>query len=425
MGMETKDNRPVSRLPAFRSRDYRIFWVGQFVSLIGTWMQNTVQPYLAYQLTGQPFMLGAVFFAQLLPTLLFTLPAGVYIERVDQRKVVIAMQLLMMVQAFALAAFTLLGVLTIWHIITLAFVLGTANSIEITARQSMLIQLVDKPALPNAIALNGTAFNLARVLGPIVAAPFLFFIGRAGEGWAFFTNGMSYLFVIVGLMRIRSTPRNEDTTPHRNAFDAFREGQDFIRQTSLVSILIALAAVFGFFGFTSAMQQVPVFARDILAQPSDTDAIVAARNSALVTATGIGALIAAVSLSLSSSMKSKGLLLSIGQIIFALSVIVFSQSRSFSLSLVCMALSGWGQVTALNNTNQLIQHIVPVNLRARVISTYLWALQGVAPFGSLFIGWLSQNFGASTAALVGGLVCLLAQIGVNVFSPELRNVRVE
>jgi MFS family permease len=192
------------RFPAFSSRDFAIFFIGQFFSLIGTWMQSTVQPYLAYRITGQPFYLGLIGFAGTLPGLLFSLPGGVIIEHLDKRRTVIILQCVMMAQAFTMAILALSGTITIWHIVVLAFILGTANSLEIIARQSMLIELVGREALPNAIALNSSLFNSARVIGPAVSVPFLILLQDSGEGWAFFANGISYLFVIVGLFFVRT-----------------------------------------------------------------------------------------------------------------------------------------------------------------------------------------------------------------------------
>ena len=410
-----------TRFPALASRDFRIFWIGQFVSLIGTWMQSTTQPYLAYRLTGQPIYLGLVGFAATLPTLLFTLPGGVFIERLDKRKVVIIMQTVMMVQAFTLAALALSGLISIWHIIALAFVLGSANSIEITARQSMLIELVGKEALPSAIALQSTIFNTARVLGPALAAPFLLLLGNRGEGWAFFANGVSYLFVIVGLFIARTHPQTKPETPRKNALGEFMDGQHFIRQTPVVLALILMATVLGFFAFPFT-QQIPVVARVALAQPGDTQAAVAARNSALLTAQGIGALIAAITLALFSAMRHRGRLLTAAQTIFGLAFISLALAKSFWLALPIMMLIGWGTVTQLANTNTLIQLNVPDHLRGRVISTYLWSLQGIAPFGSLFIGWVVQNLSLQTALLLTGSMCLLSVVALNLYTPTLRQV---
>ena len=410
------------RFPALASRDFRIFWVGQFISLIGTWMQNVTQPYLAYRISGNPFDLGLIGFASALPSLLFMLPAGVLVERMDKRKVVIVMQAVMMVQAFVLAFLALTGIITIAHIVVLAFVLGLANSVEITARQSMLIELVGKEALPNAIALQSAIFNAARVLGPALAGPLLVLLQDKGEGWAFFANGVSYLFVIVSLFFVRTRSEySSNVGPHVGAMTEFREGQRYILGTRIVVLLILTAAVPGFVGFPS-IQQVPVFARTIFQQAGDTEALVAARNSAMVTAQGVGALIAAVILASFSTMKRKGLLLTAGQATFAIALVGLSFTRALGPSLPLMTLIGWGTVTQLAMTNTLIQLLVPNQLRGRVISTYLWAQNGVAPFGSLLIGTLAQNFGSPSAVLVGGSVCLAVVIGVHAFTPRLRMV---
>ena len=412
------------RYPALASSNFRIFLLGQFVSLIGTWMQNTTQPYLAYRITGQPIYLGLIGFAAALPALLFMLPGGVLVERMDKRKVVIVMQTVMMLQALTLGALALSGQIVIWHIVALAVVLGVANSIEITARQAMLIELVGKEALPNAIALNSTVFNMARVLGPALVAPLLVLLHEQGEGWAFIANAVSYLFVIISLFFVHISREHSSNIGQReSAMQQFREGQRYIRGTIVVAVLILMAAVPGFFGFP-AIQQVPVFARDVFRQLGDTEAIVAARNSAMIVAQGVGALIASITLATFSMMKRKGMFLIIGQFVFSLALVGIAFTRDIGVSLPLMMLIGFGTVTALAMTNTLIQLLVPNQLRGRVISTYLWALQGVAPFGSLFMGWLAQSFGAPTAVLTGGLICLALVIIVQVLTPTIRQLRV-
>lgn len=409
-----------NRFPALASRDFTIFWIGQFISLIGTWMQNVTQPYLAYRISNQPFYLGLIGFSSSLPALLFMLPGGVIVEHMDKRSVVIAMQAVMMVQAFMLAFLALTGQITIWHIVVLSFVLGLANSVEITARQAMLIELAGKEALPNAIALQSTIFNAARVLGPALAGPLLVVLQGSGEGWAFFANGVSYLFVIASLFLVHPNKEFSSNTGVRtNPVNEFREGQRYIRGSALIALLIFTAAVPGFAGFP-AIQQVPAFARDIFHQVSDTEAIVAARNSAMITAQGVGALIAAFTIAIFSMMKHKGRLLTAGQFVFALALVGLALTRSLEASLPLMLLIGWGTVTQLASTNTLIQLLVPNNLRGRVISTYLWAQNGVAPFGSLLVGWMAQAYGVSFAVLVGGGVCLGVAVVVHLFTPALR-----
>lgn len=407
------------RFPALAHRDFAIFWVGQFVSLIGTWMQTTTQPYLAYRLTGSSLDLGLIGFASTLPTLILALPGGVIVERLDKRKTVIIMQAVMMLQAFTMAWLALSGRIQIWHIVALAFILGVANAIEITARQAMLIELVGKEDLPNAIALQSTIFNAARVLGPSLVAPFLIFLNQSGEGWAFFANGVSFLFVIIGLFFVRTHPfAAVDRKANQNLWQEFRAGQKYIFQTASVGVLILMSAMVGFFGFP-LIQQIPALARNVLAQPGDTDALIATRNSLLYTFQGVGALIAALSLSVRNS-RHKGRLLTLGQLAFISGLIALSFTRSAPAAFAIIAVMGWGTVTQLATINTLIQLDVPNDLRGRVFSTYLWALQGVAPFGSLMIGWMAQSWGVPLTALICGLICLAGIGGVHLLKPQIR-----
>lgn len=406
---------------ALSYRDFRLFWSGQFVSLIGTWMQNTVQPLIAYMLTNQPFYLGLIGFAASLPGLLFTLPAGVLVEKMDKRRVVIAMQAVMMAQAFTLAYLTFSNQLTIWHILGLTILLGAASSFELTARQAMLVDMVGKKAIPNAIALNSAIFNGARVIGPTLTAPFLLLLHDQGFGWAFLANGISYLFVIFSLLFIRSKPRVvEPEAPRRSLVADFMDGQKFIRATPVVFMLILIVTIPSFFGFPFG-QQMPVFASDILRGAQDTSTDVAARNSLLITAQGLGALIAAGMLALFSQIRRKGLALVVGQIAFALALIGFSFSRQAGLAAGLLVVVGWGTVTQLALTNTLIQLAVPDELRGRVISTYFWAQSAVAPFGSLAIGFLAQQLGAPVAVRIGGVICLLGYVVAHMLKPTVRN----
>ena len=415
------------RFPAFASRDFSIFWVGQFISLIGTWMQNTTLPYLAYRLSSRPLDLGLIGFSATLPTLLLALPGGVLVERLDKRRIVIVMQTIEMIQAFALAFLALAGVIQIWHIVILSFVLGSATAIEIIARQAMLIELVGKPALPNAIALQTTIFNAARVLGPSLTAVVLVLVKNQGEGWAFFINGVSFLFVIVGLFFVRTPYKVNDSaqaTGKRSMMVGqlptmmaeFSEGQRYILGNAAVALIILMAAVIGFFGFPFG-QQIPAVARDVLKQFGDTETIVKARTSALYIAQGVGALAAALIISIYSDIKRKGLLLAIGQFIFAIALIGIALTSSLTLALGLIVLLGLSIVTQLATMNILIQVAVPDALRGRVFSTYLWALQGVAPFGSLFIGWVAQTWNVPLAALICGCVCLLAAVLIHTLNP--------
>ena len=409
------------RFPALASRDFTIFLVGQFISVIGTWMQNTAQPYLAYRISGRPFDLGLIGFASTLPTLLLALPAGVLVERWDKRKTVIIFQSIMSLQAFGLAALTFTGHIQIWHIGFLALIFGIASAVEITARQAMLIELSGREALPSAIALQSMVFNIGRVIGPLIAAWLLTSTGT--EGSVFLTNGVSYLFVIAGLFIIQTlykVPR--ESSVEKSLSTEFREGLGYIQRNSLVASVILMSALVGFFGFP-LVQQIPALARDVLKTSIDTETIVAARTSQLYAAQGAGALIAALLAAYLSSSRNKGLMVTLGQIAFIFPLIALGYVVSLNLSLLLLVLMGWGTVTQLVSMNTLIQVNVPNGLRGRVFSVYLWALQGVAPFGSLLIGWLAQNWGVPLAALTGGLVSLVSIGALHLISPGVRRAQ--
>jgi MFS family permease len=406
------------RLPALDSRDFILFLIGQLISVIGTWMQATALPYLAYRISGRPLDLGLIGFSTTLPTLLFALPAGVFVERWDKRKAVIFLQALMSIQAFGLAFLTFTGQIQIWHIILLAFLYGSAMAVEVTARQAMLIELVGREALPNAIALQTTAFNLGRVLGPLCAAWLI--SATENEGSVFLTNGLSFIFVIAGLFLARTNFKAEQNTDqHRNLRSEFKEGLAYISSETVVLSVILMSALVGFFGIP-LIQQIPAFARDVLKTIMDTEAIVAARTSSLYAAQGVGALVAAfIAASMHVSDKNKMLLL--GQITFILPIIALGFTSNTTIALILLTLIGWGTVTQLVTMNTIIQTRVPNGLRGRVFSIYFWALQGVAPFGSIFIGWIAQTWNVPAAAFVGGTICLLGVLAVRLIFSNGQN----
>ena len=418
-----QETRPslVRRFPALASRDFTIFLVGQFISVIGTWMQNTAQPYLAYRISGRPLDLGLIGFASTLPTLLLALPAGVFVERWDKRKTVIIFQSILALQAFGLAALTFSGQIQIWHIGVLALISGMASAVEITARQAMLIELSGREALPSAIALQSMVFNIGRVLGPLTASWLLTATGT--EGSVFLANGASYVFVIAGLLVTQTrykVPRPAGVT--KSLGIEFGEGLGYIRRSALVATIILMAALVGFFGFP-LIQQIPALARDVLKTASDTETDVAARTSLLFAAQGVGALTAALLAAYMSSSQNKGRMVMLGQIAFIFPLIALGYVPNLSISLLLLVLIGWGTVTQLVSMNTLIQVGVPNELRGRVFSVYLWALQGVAPFGSLLIGWLAQNWGVPLAALTGGLISLISIGALHLVSPGVRRAQ--
>lgn len=403
----------INHFPALGSRDYILFLTGQFVSVIGTWMQATTLPYIAYRISGRPLDLGLLGFSTTLPTLLFALPAGVLVERWDKRKATIILQMIMSIQAFGLAYLTYTAQLQIWQIVVLAFFYGTAIAFEVTARQAMLIELAGTDALPSAIALQTTAFNLGRIIGPLCAAGLIAL--TANEGSVFLVNGISFIFVVIGLLFARTRYKVEKKLEAKqNMRSEFREGLQFIRNNAVVLSVILLSALLGFFGFP-LLQQIPAMARDVLKTVIDTEAIIAARTSNMYLAQGIGALVAAFMMAyLSSADKNK--LLMWGQVLFIVPVIIMGLIKNLTVIYILLALIGWGTVTQLITMNTMIQIRVPNELRGRVFSIYFWGLQGVAPFGSIVIGWVAQTWNVQTSLVAGGFVCLLSIILVSLFS---------
>jgi MFS family permease len=285
----------------------------------------------------------------------------------------------------------------------------------------MLVELSGRESLPSAIALQSMVFNIGRVIGPLAASWLLTSTGT--EASVFMVNGISYLFVIAGLVVVQTrykAPR-EMEGPKSLGLE-FREGLGFIRRSALVASLILMAGLVGFFGFP-LIQQIPALARDVLSTPVDTEAIVAARTSSLYAAQGAGALIAALLAAYMNASRNKGWMVMLGQVAFIFPLIALGYVTSLSVSLFLMVLVGWGTVTQLVSMNTLIQVSVPNELRGRVFSVYLWALQGVAPFGSLLIGWLAQNWGVPLAALIGGLVSLISIGALHLTSPSVRRAQ--
>lgn len=401
-----------SRFPALSSRDYIIFLTGQFVSVVGTWMQATALPYLAYRISGRPLDLGIIGFSTTLPTLLFALPAGVLVERWDKRKATIILQSIMSVQAFGLAYLTFTNQLQIWHIVTLAFIYGSAIAVEVTARQAMLIELAGKEALPSAIALQTTAFNLGRIIGPLCAAGLIAWTGN--EGSVFLVNGISFVFVVAGLFIARTRYKVEkENTQSQGMLKDFREGVSYIRGNVVVLSAILMSTLLGFFGMP-LLQQTPALARDVLSTVFDTETMIASRTSNMYLAQGIGAVTAAFMMAYFRLADKRKTLLW-GQLLFMIPVTILGTITNIGAAYILLAFIGWGSVTQLITMNTTIQIRVPNELRGRVFSIYFWGLQGVAPFGSIVIGWIAQTWSVQTSLVAGGLISLVSVTLIRLF----------
>jgi MFS family permease len=397
-------------LRALQHRNYRLYWAGQLISLIGTWMQSTAQQWLVYRLTGSPVKLGLVSFLSSLPTLLFSLFAGVVVDRVDKRKFLIFTQAAMMVLAFVLAGLTFSDMVQYWHILVLATLLGTVNTFDMSTRQAFTVEMVGKADLMNAIALNSSIFNGARLIGPAVAG---LLVARVGEATAFGLNGLSFLAVIGGLLVMLLPPRPPRAEGSRPLAELL-EGLRYIGGNRMVLALGIVAAIPSIFGFPYSTL-IPVMAGQVLGLGADG-------YGSLVSAVGLGALMAAFSLAALGGYRRKGRLLTLATFVFVGALAGFALSRVVVLAMAALALAGWAMVTHLATTNTLLQLEIPDALRGRVMSAYIWCVAGVAPLGAIFFGQLAQAFGAPFTILAGAAICAASAVAVQVLFPQVRRL---
>ncbi|HBE73086.1 MAG TPA: MFS transporter [candidate division Zixibacteria bacterium] len=386
---------PGNTFASLRHRNFRLFWTGQMVSLVGTWMQAVAQGWLVLTLTNSAFLLGLVSAIGSMPILFLALPGGVAADRFDKRRLLMATQATAMVLALALAALTYFEIARIWHVVALAAISGSVFAFDAPSRQAFTVELVGKADLMNAIALNSAVFNAARILGPALAGVLIGFIGMAG---CFFSNGVSFLAVILGLWMIRR--ERLPPPPRGSAWHEMRAGISYAWNQPVIRSLVMIIAVFSIFGMPYAILM-PIFARDILGA--------GARGLGfLMTANGVGALTGALGLAAFSQTRSRGRLVMTAGVVFSLSLSAFALSRSFALSLMLLPLVGWSMVSQTATINTLLQTTVPDELRGRVMSLFTFVFMGMMPFGSLLAGAAAQRFGAPAALTAGAAVCLSA-----------------
>ncbi len=410
----TREPRRISVFVALRHYNYRLWFFGQMISLMGTWMQSVAQQWLVYQMTDSKFALGMISFAGSVPTLFLMLPAGAVADRFPKRKLLLLTQSAMMGFAVVLTLLSATGLLRVWHIALLALALGVANSFDAPARQALAVEMVeDRRDLMNAIALNSTMFNVARIVGPSVAGIVL---GAWGATWCFGLNALSFLAVIVALLLMR-LPAHPAALQTERLLSQIGVGLRYIRGHLLVRTIIAIVAVSSLFGFSYSVLM-PVFARDILHAGEKG-------LGYLNTALGIGALAASLTVASLGHFRRKGLLLTTGSLLFPVAVLAFAFSRSLPLSLLCLSLAGFGFVTQNATSNTLVQSIVPDELRGRVMAVYMLMFFGTSPFSALFIGTLGQFLGPTPGVAIGAGVTLLFALGVALYVPQLRRLQRE
>ncbi|SYZ72842.1 Tetracycline resistance protein, class C [Candidatus Zixiibacteriota bacterium] len=386
-------------LRALNSRNYRLFFGGQGVSLIGTWMQRIALSWLVYRLTNSPFLLGLVSFSGQIPTFLLAPVAGVLADRMNRLKLVIAAQILSMIQAFLLAFLVLTKMITTWEIIVLSIFLGLVNAFEITARQSLVVEMIDKKEdLGNAIALNSSIFNGARLVGPSIAG---ILIAAVGEGVCFLLNGISFGAVIAALMMMKLKPIH--TKPKNdNMLKGLKEGFAYTFGFPPLRSILLMVALVNLMGMPYVVL-LPVFARDILHGGPNTLGF-------LMGATGVGALSGALFLAARKSVVGLGKWIPIAAGTLGGGLILFCLSRHFVLSIILMLPIGFGMMVNMASSNTLLQTIVDDDKRGRLMSQYAMAFMGMAPLGSLWAGAAAGRIGAPLTLIIGGLICILAAL---------------
>jgi MFS family permease len=397
-------------LRSLRHRNYRLFFTGQLISLIGTWMDTVAEAWLVYRLSHSPLLLGLAAFASQIPVFLLAPIGGLIADRYDRRKILIWTQALSMVQAMALAILTLTHVVTIWWVIALAAGLGIVNAIDMPTRQAFVVDMVSREDLMNAIALNSSMFNGARVIGPAVAG---IIVAAIGEGWCFFANSVSYIAVITGLWLMTTKPTEHARTAlTASALSQIKEGFRFVMSEKPVRALLSLLAVVSLFGMSYSVLM-PVFADQILhAGPRGL--------GLLMGCAGVGALAGAVSLALKNEVAGLGRWIMLGACGFGTALIVFGQSRVTVLSCVVLLGAGFAMMVQMSSSNTLIQSMVPNHLRGRVMALYTATFMGMAPVGALVSGTMAQHIGAPYTVAIGGVACILAGAMFGVVLPSLR-----
>lgn len=394
-----------------RYRNYRLFFGGQLISLIGTWMQQVALTWLVYRLTNSALLLGVVGFASQMPTFLFGPFAGVLADRMNRHRIIILTQTLSMVQAAVLSVLTFTGHIEVWHIIMLSFFLGLVNAFDMPTRQSFVLDMIEnREDLGNAIALNSSMFNGARLIGPSIAG---LVIAALGEGLCFLLNAISYLAVIIALLAMKVS-RQQSSPERPGVFAEFREGFGYVTRSVPIRSILLLIVVVSTMGLQYTILM-PIFARDILRGGPNTLGF-------LMGATGVGAVIGALVLASRKTVRGLARWIPMAAGTFGVGLVGFALSKDFALSLVLLLVTGFGMMVQLASSNTILQTIVDDDKRGRVMSFYVMSFMGVAPFGSLLAGALASEFGAPATLVVSGFVCM---VGAVIFATRLPGIRKE
>lgn len=395
---------------ALKHPNYRLWFIGQLVSLVGTWMQTTAQGYLVFELTRSPAFLGYVSFAAGMPAWIFTLYAGVISDRMSRRTLLVITQTVMMLLALILAALVFTGAVQPWHIVLLAMLLGIANAFDAPARQAFVVELVSREDMTNAIALNSTMFNAGTVVGPAVAGIVYALVGPA---WCFTINGLTFLAVIAALLLMKLEPIAAPP-PKTSALIQLKDGISFVRANKIVALLVANMSVASMFGM-SMMTLIPAWAVTILKGDVTT-------NGMLLSARGLGALLGALMVASLSRHGLKGRLWTIGSVVMPVALLLFALLHWLPLSLLLLVLLGWSFMLVANTSNALVQTQVPDELRGRVMSIYTLTFFGAMPLGSLLIGELADRLTEPLALMISAAILFIVAALIWARAPDIRKL---
>lgn len=402
MNYLTVKNRLAGNFPALTHRDFRYFWTGQCISLLGTWMQRTAQQWLVYSITKSPLLLGILGVFQFLPALLFSLFAGVIIDRFPKKNILIITQSILMLQSLILAFLVWSGYVRYWHILLLGAILGFVNTFDMPTRQSFFIELVGKKDLVNAIALNSTIVNLAKIVGPAIAGLIMTCLGAAG---CFLLNGVSFIAVIIGLFKIE-TSNNKTTAKKGNIISDVKAGLRYIISSEI--LLTAVLAMFIVGSFDMNVDVInPVFAKEVLHKE-------ASGYSILMSAMGVGSLISALIIATKSRKKPNKRLIYKSAIFLSIILMILGFIDNYFISIILMGATGFFNLKFMNAVNSTIQLNTNDEYRGRAMSVYSLMLFGTGPFGNLFAGSVTEKFGANMGFFSGGIaaICLLGFIPI-------------
>jgi len=394
---------------ALRNPNFRLFWAGNFLSNIGTWMQNVAQGWLILTLTGSAFWLGVVGFAGSIPFLVFTLFGGVVADRVNKRRLLLVTQSIMMVLAFVLAALAWFKIITVWEVVALAFLNGMAMAMNAPSYQALVPRLVPREDLTNAIALNSAQFNMSRILGPTLGGYAMALVGVAGN---FFLNGVSFLAVLFALTRIEYP--EQETSTHLSLLSSLKEGFAYVRRNPQMRVLLWMTAVASFFGIPF-ITFIPYFARVVL--QSDEAGL-----GWLMAASGTGAVLGAVTVAAIGTLRHRGVVVTVGGVVFFSVIMCFCYSHSFRLSQCLLLVEGYSAILMISSFNVAIQHLASDEMRGRVMSIYATSFLGLPPLGSLLAGEMSRHVPTphALAAMAGAAAAIF--VGTFAVSRPLREL---